>query len=105
VIENVEMIRAGTGDPKVPIHYLGGVSYNLDIEEVRGFVQGVIDTGIHGAGLYNFRGTTLEMWDMWRMIGEDKFPRLKNVDTSVPLEAHPEAKPTPVGATVTGDKW
>src|SRR5262249_25267903 len=98
---NIGIIQTATGDPNVPIHYLGGVAdimkspsgvlfNNVDVDEMKGFVRAVADSKILGASLYNFRGTTPELWAIWGTIS-DRLLRLAGSSSSSASLKGPQA--------------
>ena len=62
VTRSVEIIRARTGDPSVPIHVIGGVSQKTGAAEARGFVSAVRSSRTLGFSLYDFAGTKPAVW-------------------------------------------
>jgi len=52
-----DLVRAGVGDPTVPIHQIGGVADNYDAAEIEGFVRAVREYGLMGGSLYDFMTT------------------------------------------------
>ena len=47
------LVRAGTGNPTVRIHQIGGVADNYDAAEIEGFVHAVREYGLMGGSLYD----------------------------------------------------
>ena len=71
--DNVTKIRQQTGDAQVPIHVIGGVAYQrLDRGSMEGFVQGVNDSDVDGASLYNHRGMQRAHWQVLRRLDSDR---------------------------------
>jgi hypothetical protein len=62
VRRSVEIIRARTGDPEVPIHVIGGVSDRTGPAEARGFMQAIRGSEPLGFSLYDFYGTSPAAW-------------------------------------------
>ncbi len=63
------LVRAGTGDPTVAIHEIGGVADNYDAAEIEGFVHAVREYGLMGGSLYDFMTTDdPAAWDLLRTI-------------------------------------
>jgi hypothetical protein len=62
VQRSVEIIRARTGDPDVPIHVIGGISQRTGPAEVRGFMRAVHGCRTLGFSLYDFAGTSVAAW-------------------------------------------
>jgi hypothetical protein len=59
----VRAIRAGTGDPKIPIHLIGGLSREMGARETAGFTSAVADCAPVGYSLYSFPSTGRVTWD------------------------------------------
>jgi hypothetical protein len=68
--QNVQIIRQETEDMQVPIHVVGGISFDATGGETRGFVQTVRQREVLGASYYTFPGITGEQWQALRKIGE-----------------------------------
>jgi hypothetical protein len=51
------LVRAGTGNPTVAIHQIGGVADTYDAAEIEGFVHAVREYGLLGGSLYDFMTT------------------------------------------------
>lgn len=66
---NIDAIRDQA--PGVPIHVIGGVSNDASAPEVRGFVDAAIATGVAGASLYAYGGTTDGHWRHLARITRD----------------------------------
>jgi len=63
------LVRAGTGNPTVAIHQIGGVADNYDAAEIEGFVHAVREYGLMGGSLYDFMTTDEPAaWDLLRII-------------------------------------
>ena len=63
VTRALRLLRAGTGNPDVPIHVAGGVADRLDPEELAGFVAAVEDDGSTiGVSLYDWLTTPRRAW-------------------------------------------
>lgn len=58
----VAAIRAGTGDPKIPIHLIGGLTQAMGARETAGFMQAVADCRPLGYSLYAFTHTSPSAW-------------------------------------------
>ena len=41
VSENIDRIRAATGDPDIPIHVIGGIADEATVEQVQGMLQAI----------------------------------------------------------------
>jgi hypothetical protein len=62
---NIEKTRALTGKP---IHVIGGLAEDVDVEQVAAYVRAADAAGAIGGGLYDFRTTTDELWDELRKL-------------------------------------
>jgi hypothetical protein len=58
----VRAVRAGTGNPDVPIHLIGGLSGGMGTAETAGFMRAVADCAPLGFSLYAFPRTTRAAW-------------------------------------------
>jgi hypothetical protein len=58
----VAAVRAGTGDPRVPIHLIGGLSRAMGPAETAGFMRAVADSRPLGYSLYSFPTTHRATW-------------------------------------------
>jgi len=66
--QNVQIIRQETSGMQVPIHVVGGISFDATGGETRGFVQTVRRREVLGASYYTFPGITREQWDaLWSL--------------------------------------
>ena len=68
--QNVQIIRQETSGMQVPIHVVGGISFDATGGETRGFVQTVREREVLGASYYTFPGITREQWDALRSLEE-----------------------------------
>ena len=59
---DVAIIRARTGDPRVPIHLIGGIAGTMGAKEAAGFMQAVEGSAPLGYSLYEFPLTTPADW-------------------------------------------
>ena len=59
---DVADIRAGTGDPDVPIHLIGGIAGSMGAPETAGFMRAVADCAPLGYSLYEFPITSAATW-------------------------------------------
>jgi hypothetical protein len=66
--QNVQIIRQETSGMQVPIHVVGGISFDATGGETRGFVQTVRQREVLGASYYTFPGITREQWEALRRI-------------------------------------
>jgi hypothetical protein len=91
------LVRAGTGNPTVRIHQIGGVADDYDAAEIEGFVHAVREYGLMGGSLYDFMTTEdPAAWDLLRTIPVN--PR-----ESPPLPM-PIGSPDAVGNIARGDR-
>jgi len=60
--KNLEITRALTGRPDLPVHTIGGVGDRVTAREVKDFVRGAFDGGAFGASLYDLRTTKPAYW-------------------------------------------
>ena len=61
--ENIDRLRALTGDPDLPIHPIGGIADDISAEDLAGMLD-VIEAGdAIGGSLYDWATSTPEQWD------------------------------------------
>lgn len=60
--QNLVIIRQKTAGMNVPIHVVGGISFDATGAETRGFVNTVRERDVIGASYYTFTGITLDQW-------------------------------------------
>jgi hypothetical protein len=60
--ETVAAIRAASGDPRLPIHLIGGLSGRMGAKETAGFIQAVKRSDLLGYSLYAFPHTSAATW-------------------------------------------
>ena len=60
--QNVQIIRRQTTGLNVPIHVVGGISFDATGPETQGFVQTVLEWDVIGASYYTFPGITVDQW-------------------------------------------
>src|SRR4029453_1920910 len=58
----VQIIRQQTSGMQVPIHVVGGISFDPTGPETQGFVHTVLERDVIGASYYTFPGITLDQW-------------------------------------------
>jgi hypothetical protein len=61
-LRNIAQVEGGTGDPRTPIHAIGGVADELDGKEVGAFVRAARSRGAMGVSLYDFFTSGPEDW-------------------------------------------
>jgi hypothetical protein len=59
---DVAIIRTRTGNPKVPIHMIGGIAGSMGPRETAGFMRAVADCAPLGYSLYEFPITSRASW-------------------------------------------
>jgi hypothetical protein len=59
---DIAAIRAGTGNPAVPVHLIGGIAGTMGAEETAGFMRAVADCAPLGFSLYEFPITSRVNW-------------------------------------------
>ena len=63
--ENIDRIRAATGDPAIPIHPIGGIADEATVEQVQGMLQAIeARDGIIGGSLYDWATSSPEQWEV-----------------------------------------
>lgn len=60
---NIDLIRTRTGDPRVPVHVIGGFAGRLNAGEAGAVVRAANSRGATGASFYSYRLTTQPLWD------------------------------------------
>jgi len=60
--QNVRILRQETVGMNVPIHVVGGISFDATGAETQGFVHTVLERDVIGASYYTFSGITLDQW-------------------------------------------
>ena len=60
--QNVQILRRETDGLNVPIHVVGGISFDATGAETQGFVHTVLERDVIGASYYTFPGITLDQW-------------------------------------------
>ena len=60
--QNVRILRQQTVGLNVPIHVVGGISFDATGAETQGFVHTVLERDVIGASYYTFSGITLDQW-------------------------------------------
>jgi hypothetical protein len=66
--QNVNIIRHETAGMRVPIHVVGGISFDATGAETQGFVHTVQAKHVIGASYYTFPGITLDQWKALRAL-------------------------------------
>jgi hypothetical protein len=60
---NVDLVRARTGDPRVPVHVIGGLAGGLKAADASAVISAANDAGAVGASFYSFRNMRQPLWD------------------------------------------
>jgi hypothetical protein len=60
--ENIDRIRASTGDPDIPIHVIGGIADDVTNAELRAMVAAIQVRGAIGGSLYDWRTSQPTHW-------------------------------------------
>jgi hypothetical protein len=66
--QNVQIIRKETSGMKVPIHVVGGISFDATGPETQGFVRTVENKHVIGASYYTYPGITPDQWKALRAL-------------------------------------
>ncbi|MGH2808321.1 MAG: hypothetical protein ACRDKT_13710 [Actinomycetota bacterium] len=72
--KGIRTIRRETHDPKVPIHWIGGIAGETKHYEVKGFVRALKGHKAIGGSYYDFSITTPEEWSELQVIAGRKPP-------------------------------
>lgn len=60
--ENIDHIRAATGNPNVKIHAIGGIAGEVGRQAARGYARAVMESGTMGGSYYDYPITTNGEW-------------------------------------------
>jgi hypothetical protein len=60
--ENIDRIRASTGDPDIPIHVIGGIADSVTDADLEAMVAAIEDRGGIGGSLYDWRTSEPSHW-------------------------------------------
>jgi hypothetical protein len=74
--QNFSIIREQTGDPRIPIHVIGGMAGDSSAAEVQAYVRCVRQNGGLGASLYDYATTKANAWQFLRLIPVNPRPGL-----------------------------
>ena len=69
-LSNIRLLRAGTGDPALPVHVIGGIADDVTSSQLRGFLRAARTGAAIGAGLYDFALTTPRQWTQLQASNE-----------------------------------
>jgi hypothetical protein len=62
--ENIDRIRASTGDPDIPIHVIGGIADKATVEQVQGMLDAMqARSGVIGGSLYDWATSSPGQWE------------------------------------------
>ena len=67
--QSVQIIRRQTPGLNVPIHVVGGISFDATGPETKGFVHTVLERDVIGASYYTFPGITPDQWKALSALG------------------------------------
>jgi hypothetical protein len=84
----IRTIRRETEDPKVPVHWIGGIAGETEHYEVKGFVRALKGHNALGGSYYDFIITTPEEWSELGVLAGREPPARKG-----PKKDEPERKP------------
>ena len=65
---NIRTIRKETGDPRTPVHVIGGIADDVGVPAAKGFVRAIKDHRALGASLYDFPITSEKTWKALKAI-------------------------------------
>lgn len=60
--ENIDRVRAHLGNPRVPIHAIGGIADRTSPEDVDGIYRAALERHVIGGSLYDWRTTSPGLW-------------------------------------------
>lgn len=69
IAENIDRIRASTGNPQQPVHPIGGIANAATAEDIAGFTRAAQPRGVLGVSLYDFNTSNAGQWQAlagWR---------------------------------------
>ncbi|MEO7571689.1 MAG: hypothetical protein ABIX10_04565 [Acidimicrobiales bacterium] len=69
--DNMDRIRASTGDADIPIHPVGGIADGVSVEQVAGMVRAIQARGGPGGGLYDWASSNAEQWAAMAQLRAD----------------------------------
>jgi hypothetical protein len=67
--QSVRIVRRQTSGLGVPIHVVGGISFDASGPETQGFVDTILDRDVIGASYYTFPGITIDQWRALSALG------------------------------------
>jgi hypothetical protein len=60
--DNIQLLQAATGNPRLPIHVIGGLASKSGASQVQGYVSALQDYGAIGGSLYDLATTGPSLW-------------------------------------------
>lgn len=61
--EDIDRIRAATGNPNLPLHIVGGIADKATVEQVQGMLQAIeARDGVVGGSLYDWATSSSQQW-------------------------------------------
>lgn len=60
--DDIDRVRAATGDPEIPIHAIGGIADAIPADQVAGMVRAIQARGVLGGSLYDWVTSSPEQW-------------------------------------------
>jgi hypothetical protein len=74
--ENIDRIRAATGDADIPVHVIGGIADEATVEQVHGMLDAIEQReGVIGASLYDWATASPDQWAVLRPLRDRPAPR------------------------------
>jgi hypothetical protein len=73
---NFTIIREQTGDPRIPIHVIGGMAGNSSAAEIQAYARCVRQYGGLGASLYDYATTKANAWQFLHLVPVNPRPGL-----------------------------
>lgn len=67
---NIRKIRSETGQPDVPIHFIGGIADDASAHDLQGFTRAAREKKVLGASLYDYPITSRRSWYEMRALSE-----------------------------------
>jgi len=69
VADDIDRVRASTGDPDIPIHVIGGIADALPVAQVEGMVRAVVGRDVLGGSLYDWATSSEDHWGAMGPLG------------------------------------
>ena len=67
-LEDIDRIRASTGQADIPISVAGGIADGITLDDVAGMIRAVQSRGALGASLYDWNTSQPAQWDLLRAL-------------------------------------